>query len=149
MRPIKDLFSKDDNATGTDILYHDENRMHPFSGIVFDLYPDGKLMWEAEIKDGRQNGIEKHYFRNGNVEQINEMKDNTICGISKEYHECGNLCSESIVIRNVFIKSIFYDKVGNIIRRENTPYGKMQEAIQKQLPDYMSLRIGQGEGIIL
>ena len=75
------------------------------------------------------------------------MKDNTICGISKEYDENGKITSESIVIRNVYVKSISYNEHGEIIERYDMPSEKMSSSLKEQIVDYLDLRIGDGEGI--
>ena len=65
MTTVTDLFPKDDNATSTNIYFEDKLLTKPFNGKAFNTYPDGSIMWEGEIKNGKLNGIEIHYFRNG------------------------------------------------------------------------------------
>ena len=45
------------------------------------------INWEFEVVDGKQNGIEKVYYSNGNLEQISEYKSNLQFGVSKEYDD--------------------------------------------------------------
>ncbi len=148
-RDFKDLFTKNDPATGTLIYYEDEELQNPFNGMFYDFSPEGLVEWEAEVKNGKIHGIEKHYYPSGKLEQINQMKDNTMCGISKEYDESGRITSESIVIRNLYVKSISYNEHGEIVERDDMPYEKMSSSLKKQIVDYSDLRIGEGEGINL
>ena len=141
------LFVEDDYTTGASNYYEDEELQKPFNGMFYDLSPDGLVEWEAEVIDGKINGIEKYYYPSGKLEQINQMKDNTMCGISKEYDESGKITSESIVIRNLYVKSISYNDNGEIIERDDMPHEKMSSSLKEQIVDYLDLRIGDGEGI--
>ena len=138
-----------DKQTGSSLFFEDEARQIPFNGTFIDLSSDGKVQWEAEVKDGRINGIEKEYYPSGQIEQINQVKDNTICGISREFHENGKLMSECIVIRNFLVKSITYNEDGEIIERYDMPFEDMPYSDKEQIGDYLDLRIGDGEGIKL
>ena len=70
-RDSKTLFVEDDYSTGMWIYYEDKDRQKLFNGIIYDLYPDGVLEWEAEVVNGKIHGIEKDFYLSGELEQIN------------------------------------------------------------------------------
>lgn len=109
-----DLFVEDDIHTGEPIFYSDESKTVPFNGTIVD-YNKGVLVWEFEVQDGFRTGIEKVYDSTGEIQEINETDHNTINGIAKEFYRNGQLKSQSIVIRNVPIDTIFYDETGSIM----------------------------------
>lgn len=108
-----DLFVEDDIHTGEHIFYSDKNKTVPFNGTVVD-YNKGVLVWEFEVHDGFKTGIERVYYPTGELQEINETDHNTTNGIAKEFYRKGQLRSQSIVIRNVHINTIFYDETGDI-----------------------------------
>lgn len=111
-----ELFTDDDLQTGENIFYEDEELKIPFNGTVIDYFK-GNISWEFEVKDGFRTGIEKKYYDTGELMEINQVEHNTINGLAKEFYRNGNIKSQSIVIRNIFIDSIMYNKTGEIIKK--------------------------------
>ena len=128
-KDIKELFYGDDLDTGESIYYEDEKLMLLFNGIVVDYFK-GKLSWEFEVRDGYRTGIEKKYYETGELMEENETDHNTINGIAKEFYKNGKMSSQGIVIRNIFIDTIFYDEEGNVISKESI------ESIKEKIPGY-------------
>lgn len=127
------LFLKDDIQTGEHIFYINEHTTIPFSGTIVD-YNKGILIWEFEVKNGFKTGIEKVYYPTGELEEMNETAHNTIDGVAKEFYKNGQLKSQSIVIRNVFINTIQYKETGEIaeiweISEENAGYTIVRDRI--------------------
>lgn len=111
-----ELFTDTDINTGEDIFYLDSNLEKPYTGIVVDYFR-GLLSWEFEVQDGFRTGMERKYYDTGELMEENKTNHNTIDGVAKEFYKNGSIKSISIVIRNVFIDTIFYDESGNIIRK--------------------------------
>lgn len=54
------------------------------------FYFDGNVMFEGEYnKDGKLDGVSKHYHSNGNVASKDETKDGKLDGVSREYYKNG------------------------------------------------------------
>lgn len=128
---IEELYTKGDSLTGESLYYLDSNFSQPYNGWAIEMFK-GEINWEFEIKNGKQNGIEKVY-ENGHLIQVDEYKDNLQYGVSKEYDKNGNLTSVSVVWNNDHIKTIYLknnqiDEV--ILYREFN--------IQKTLPEYIN-----------
>ena len=109
-----ELYTDTDVNTGEDIFFSDTSLEQPYTGNVVDYYK-GMLSWEFEALDGFRTGIERKYYDTGELMEENETEHNTINGLAKEFYKNGNLKSISIVIRNIFIDSIFYDEEGNTV----------------------------------
>ena len=54
------------------IVYENESGEEvPYTGLAYDLYPDGKLEYYGYIKDGFRHGMNVCFYPNGNIESIN------------------------------------------------------------------------------
>lgn len=60
-------------------------------------YNNGQLEIESEtpFKNGKENGIEKEYYKNGRLKRETPYTDSKANGIQKEYYENGRLKSET------------------------------------------------------
>ena len=47
----------------------------PFSGIVYNTYPDGLREYEGEYKDGKPNGLLTYWYNNGNIMREGRLED--------------------------------------------------------------------------
>lgn len=56
------------------ILYK-MNSEDPFSGIVYNTYPDGIREYEGEYKDGKPNGLLTYWYNNGNIMREGRLED--------------------------------------------------------------------------
>lgn len=111
-----ELFTDTDINTGEDIFYIDSELKNPYTGMVSDYFK-GQLSWEFEVQEGYRTGIERKYYDTGQLMEENETNHNAVDGIAKEFYRNGNLKSISLVIRNVFIDTIFYDESGIMLRK--------------------------------
>ena len=69
----------------------------PYTGHWKSYYKSKKLEWEGAIKNGKRNGLFKHYYENGELKEIVNQKLNIPYGSIKFYYECGQLCFEGIL----------------------------------------------------
>ena len=67
----------------------DENE--PFTGVVFNTYPNGKREYEGEYKYGIPNGLLIYWFDNGNKMRECNLKDGTPVGRWTTYKEDGSV----------------------------------------------------------
>lgn len=110
---FNELFTDYDTRSGTDVFYLDKELKQPFTGIV-EEYFNGKLSCEYEVENGYKKGKEKEFYDTGELRLESDVKNNIVDGIQKEFYENGRLKSISIVIRNVFIDTIFLDETGKV-----------------------------------
>ena len=62
-----------------------------FSGIGFDVYPNGQLYREANFKNGKADGSQKIWFENGQLYKGFYIKEGELDGLYKEYNYEGKL----------------------------------------------------------
>lgn len=55
------------------------------------LSPDGRLLMEGDMKDGKRNGVWTSYSREGRVKSRNEYRQGLLEGVSTVFHENGAL----------------------------------------------------------
>ena len=63
----------------------------PFSGIVFNTYPQGLREYEGEYKDGKPNGLLMYWYENGNKMREGRLKAGTPVGRWIIYNEDGSV----------------------------------------------------------
>lgn len=93
------IFSKEiavDNIVfnNTDGLFYEKDSKEPFSGLA--IKKDGKgnslIIWE--YKNGKNHGIGKNFYENGNIKFYGEFKNGVPHGIIKEYDVNGTIFLE-------------------------------------------------------
>lgn len=114
---FNELFTDYDTRSGADVFYIDQELQQPFTGIV-EEYFNGKLQCEYDVENGSKNGKEKEFYDTGALMLERDIKNNLVDGVAKEFYENGRLKSISIVIRNVFIDTIFFDETGRFLRKK-------------------------------
>ena len=63
----------------------------PFSGIVYNTYPDGNREYEGEYKDGQPNGLLVYWYKNGNKMREGKLKDGIPFGRWITYKDDGSV----------------------------------------------------------
>ncbi|WP_407402737.1 hypothetical protein [Chryseobacterium sp.] len=101
----KDLFSKPDH-NGESIYFLDKELQELYTGILIETSGD-IMIWWSEYIDGVQNGVEKVFNNEGQLEQISKCKYNMHVGISKEYNEFNNLIFVGIKWNNGYVKELY------------------------------------------
>lgn len=130
------------------VFYIDKNLEIPYNGIVLDYFK-GVINWEFEVKDGFIDGIERIYYEEtGELYQENEIKHYLIDGLAKEFYKSGTLHTISIVIKDIFIYSIWYDKYGNITQKNylsndelsSNSYNHIRDKIDSYIEKYKHIK---------
>lgn len=75
-----------------------------------------------KYKDGELDGTCKSFYENGNIYQESHWKNGKLDGIATEYDRDGNILHKFWYKDHKLIKSIEYDKKGNVIKE--TDYTK-------------------------
>ena len=85
-------------------LFYDDGK--PFNGIAFQMYDEKNIQLEKSYKDGKQDGEEKYWYRNGKIEQITNYKNGILNGKASAWHENGQIKFEGFYKEN-YPKSFF------------------------------------------
>ena len=63
----------------------------PFSGIVFNTYPNGQREYIGEYKDGKPNGLLVYWYENGVKKREGELKNGVPAGRWTYYNSDGSI----------------------------------------------------------
>ena len=63
----------------------------PFSGIVFNTYPNDLREYEGEYKNGKPNGLLTYWYKNGNKMREGKLKDGIPIGKWTTYKDDGSI----------------------------------------------------------
>jgi hypothetical protein len=79
---------------------------HAFAEVRKEYYPNGKLKFERNYINGKQEGITKVYFESGKLEAERNYKNGKLEGLEKEYYESGELKRSLTLYTNISIGPI-------------------------------------------
>ena len=88
----------------------------PFTGIAYDLMPDGHVWSELEYVDGREEGIGRTWYPSRQVKHDITYRHGGRHGPEREWFENGKLKSETIFEHTINVKKRVWDEQGNLIR---------------------------------
>ena len=66
----------------------------PFTGVAFDVYENGQLAREINLKDGKQDGLAQEWYSNGQLYYAINYKDGKEDGLAQEWYDNGQLHRE-------------------------------------------------------
>jgi len=84
-------------------------------GIHKAYYPNGNVMQEWTYKGGKIEGVLKFYSENGNLKSEVNYKNGEVNGFSRVYDDNGKLRLEGIIQDFELINAKTYDEEGNLI----------------------------------
>lgn len=98
-----------------DGLFYKINENKPFSGTAFKIIDDNIKITIWNYKDGKNDGVCKNFYENGNIKFYGEFKEGVPNGVIREYNKEGVLVLEENFKNGVLNgeKKEFYEN-GNI-----------------------------------
>ena len=72
-------------------LVYSKYEKRPFTGELYDLYPNGKMKSTTEICNGKVHGKATRYYNNGRVQTEGKFKDGKPEGNYTEYDRRGRV----------------------------------------------------------
>ena len=88
----------------------------PFTGVAYDLMPDGQVWSEIEYIDGKEEGIARTWYPSRQVKHDITYRHGGRHGPEREWFENGNLKRETIFEHTITVKERVWDEQGNLIR---------------------------------
>jgi hypothetical protein len=85
----------------------------PFSGVMFEM-EDGQIISETTYVDGAEDGPEKTWYLNGQLEYVGENKLNLGHGPYKAWYQSGQLQREGLFEWGYIIWCREWDEEGNL-----------------------------------
>lgn len=96
-------------------LFYEHNSNTPFTGRCITTYPNGKLGFGGNIKDGLRDGEWIWFYENGNKKRYCLYKKGVKDGPTIYYYKNGQKKSEIIFSNDKNIKQTSWDEKGNKI----------------------------------
>ena len=95
--PPAEVLRKD--LTLRDGRFYQSGATNPFSGIVVELYQDGKTLARSSVSNGLLNGVSEGWHTNGQRQIIEHFKDGVSDGLRLKWFENGTNQSEAAIIQ--------------------------------------------------
>ncbi|TVT38969.1 hypothetical protein FNT36_14955 [Hymenobacter setariae] len=88
----------------------------PFTGIAFQMSPQGTLWCEQAYVEGTLTGISKEWYLNGQLKSQTEYKWNRIHGRDQEWYAGGQAKSNSSYELGIVLSEQQWDKQSNLVK---------------------------------
>ena len=75
-----------------------------FTGVGFELWPNGTLRWEMPYLDGYPYGTEREWYPSGQLKSQCEIVGGVVHGTMREWAEDGRLIIEAVYDRGRLVK---------------------------------------------
>ncbi|MBP2623832.1 toxin-antitoxin system YwqK family antitoxin [Streptococcus oricebi] len=106
---------------GEAIVFYDENEEeHLFSGLTYDLFPNGEIDSYDFVLNGVRHGQQVKFYPNGNVQYINYQDMGAANGARKNFYEDGKLQAIEYRVAGQLINYKRYDRDGNIVEQKTS-----------------------------
>jgi antitoxin component YwqK of YwqJK toxin-antitoxin module len=101
---------KSDSLTGAPLqvarqfLTLQDGRLHrqgwrsPFTGIMVEFHPDGRLLSRSEVFEGRLNGVSEGWLQDGTLQVREHFRSGVSHGTRTKWHPNGAKLSEATVV---------------------------------------------------
>ena len=100
-----------------DGIAYEPDSKKPFDGKAVSYYPNGRLMYEAEYKDGKQHGEIKSFFNDGSKQSESTMENGVFHGKVIHFHLNGQMQSQYIYRKGNAISRKNWDETGKVVIR--------------------------------
>ncbi|MCY7870495.1 toxin-antitoxin system YwqK family antitoxin [Bacillus spizizenii] len=87
----------------------------PFTGLAFELFENGNLMYFCFYKDGLAHGLNREFYKSGKIKCEEYFKYGLVNGKSVCWHENGNIKSTSEVELSVKLNYKEWDENGKLL----------------------------------
>lgn len=108
---------------------------HPFTGIAYELRPDGALWSEIKYVNGRRHGIARDWYPSGQLSSETTYFSGGCFGPDREWDENGRLRSETMREFNYPLRERKWDENGHLISETvlgpDSPYYSQLEERRK------------------
>ena len=93
----------------------------PFTGLTYETYPNGNLVYYCYYKNGFSDGDFIEFYNDGKVKSMQYMQRGRTFGIEKNWYNNGILKSESRYEYGVCLTLKEWDEKGNLIKEKLEP----------------------------
>lgn len=93
----------------------------PFTGLTYELYDNGNLIYYSFYKDGFSHGDEMWFYRSGNIKRIEYKKYGRVRGKDEIWYESGKVKSLAEYEFGVCLNYKEWDEDGKLINEKIEP----------------------------
>lgn len=104
-----------------DYLVHHEGEL--FTGIAYELRPDGSPWSEVSYTRGLEDGPAREWYEDGTLQSESTSKLGVTHGVSKEWHPNGRLRSEKVVELGYRVSEKEWDEQGRLVKETRVDEG--------------------------
>jgi hypothetical protein len=87
----------------------------PFTGVAFELFPDGLLRSEVSFLDGVEHGLVREWFPSGRLKEEMTLWQGSIHGYTRIWDEQGRLVAERLGELGIRVAEKTWDEQGQLI----------------------------------
>ena len=102
-------------------IIHRKEIDRPFTGRIFERYPDGSIALESYYLEGLPHGQQLRRFENGNPALEAIFDNGVLSGVKSKWWENGNIREEEYWSEGEFFGRRLWDENGRMIREELVP----------------------------
>ncbi|MFC7395550.1 toxin-antitoxin system YwqK family antitoxin [Scopulibacillus cellulosilyticus] len=99
----------------------------PFTGLTYELYDNGELIYFCFYKDGLAHGLKREFYKSGNIKCEKPMKYGLINGKSFSWYENGNIESMIEYELSIPICQKKWDENGTLIFKKEIKEDKSDD----------------------
>ncbi|MCY8498305.1 toxin-antitoxin system YwqK family antitoxin [Bacillus atrophaeus] len=103
----------------------------PFSGLAYELYSNGNIIYFTQYKDGLAHGLTREFFENGNKKSDKNYRYGQLQGVSINWFEDGKKKSEQHYEHSILISEKKWDERGILKHQykidKNSPHFEILE----------------------
>lgn len=97
------------------VRYLDNGEEEPFTGLAYDLFPDGSLSFYGYIKEGYREGKVVRFYSNGKVMSNRYLISGSAHGLQLDFFDNGQLKLVSYAIMGGRVLYSEFDEEGNLV----------------------------------
>lgn len=108
----------------------------PVNGILYELYPNGKLNYYAFYENGIPNGERVNFYDSGELKSYCIMEEGTIRGEHTEWYQNGTIKLQENCRYGFILNRKEFDDNGNIVYEKEVLTESEKEAYEKRVQYY-------------
>lgn len=113
-----------------------------FTGIAYQMRPEGQLWNETEFLDGREHGASHSWFPSGQIEKETAYCNGMIYGPDREWDETGRLRREAFIEYGFLVREKKWDEAGRLVEEYEMPPNHPNRSLLEKFHATYDKRLG-------
>jgi antitoxin component YwqK of YwqJK toxin-antitoxin module len=116
-----------------------------FTGIAYELWPDGTLRDETEYQDGRSHNTARDWYPEGQLHSETAYYRGVIYGLDREWDERGRLRKESLHEYGYWLRKRAWDEEGRLTQDQKQVRDAENHALLQKTRDHFDKYLAPGQ----